>query len=67
VLVSLTSEGIDAAERLIATKTEAEERLLAELDGTTRERMAADLRTLLLSLEGPAPDSGAPGPQLHPA
>lgn len=58
VLVSLTTAGVHAADRLIASKTEAEERLFAGLDRATRARMAADLRTLLLSIEGPAVDDG---------
>jgi len=54
VIVSLTDEGVRAADRVIASKTEAEARLFAGLDSATRARMAADLRTLLLTLEGPA-------------
>jgi DNA-binding MarR family transcriptional regulator len=54
ILVTLTSEGIDRAGQLIATKTEAEEHLFARLDRATLERMSNDLRALLISLEGPA-------------
>ncbi|HVC26149.1 MAG TPA: MarR family transcriptional regulator [Acidimicrobiales bacterium] len=53
VLVSLTADGLCAADRLIAAKTVAEERLFAAVDRDTRERLAADLRTLLLAIEGP--------------
>ncbi len=56
VLVSLTEQGEARAERLHATKTESEQQVFAGLDAATIERMAADLRTLLLSLEGPADD-----------
>jgi DNA-binding MarR family transcriptional regulator len=54
VLVSLTDEGMARAEQLVTTKTKAEARVLAGLDRQAQERLAADLRTLLLALEGPA-------------
>jgi DNA-binding MarR family transcriptional regulator len=55
VLVSLTDEGLRRAHELIATKTEAEQRLLGGVDRRTLERLAADLRTVLVAMEGPAP------------
>jgi DNA-binding MarR family transcriptional regulator len=54
VLVTLTEDGLRRADQLIAMKTETEQRLFGGLDRAVRERMADDLRTLLLSLEGPA-------------
>ncbi|MDA8291464.1 MAG: MarR family transcriptional regulator [Actinomycetota bacterium] len=54
VLVSLTDEGRRAADRVIASRAGAEERLFAVLDRSTRARMAADLRALLVGIEGPA-------------
>lgn len=54
VLVSLTKEGLRRADRLVATKTETEQRVFAGVDRETLARMSADMRTLLLSLEGPA-------------
>lgn len=60
VLVTLTPAGEQRAEQLVATKIESEQRLFSRLDRPTLERMSADLRTLLISLEGPA-DALAPG------
>jgi DNA-binding MarR family transcriptional regulator len=60
VLVSLTPGGEQRAEQLLATKTESEQRLLSRLDRPTLERMSADLRSLLVSLEGPADESADP-------
>jgi hypothetical protein len=57
VLVTLTKEGLLRADRLLAIKTETEQRLFGRVDRDTLARMSTDLRTLLLVLEGPA---GAP-------
>ncbi|MBO0732635.1 MAG: MarR family transcriptional regulator [Acidimicrobiaceae bacterium] len=65
VLVSLTEQGEARAEQLHATKTESEQQVFAGLDRDTIERMSADLRTLLVSLEGPADDDLEP-PVLAP-
>ena len=54
VVVTLTEAGLGRADQLVAMKTETEQRLFGGLDRPMMERMAADLRTLLLSLEGPA-------------
>ena len=54
VLVTLTKQGLLRADRLLAIKTETEQRLFGPVDRDTLARMSADLRTLLLSLEGPA-------------
>jgi DNA-binding MarR family transcriptional regulator len=54
VLVTLTDEGLRRAEQLVATKTEAEQRLLGEIDRRTLERLARDLRVVLVAMEGPA-------------
>ncbi len=56
VVVTLTEAGLGRADQLVAMKTETEQRLFGGLDRPMMERMAADLRTLLLSLEGPAGD-----------
>jgi DNA-binding MarR family transcriptional regulator len=56
VLVTLTPDGETRAAALIATKTETEQRMLANLDRDVLERLSTDLRTLLLSIEGPAGD-----------
>jgi len=56
VLVTLTPDGETRARALIATKTETEQRILANVDRDTLERLSIDLRTLLLSIEGPAGD-----------
>ena len=60
VLVSLTPEGVERARALVAMKTEAEHRLFANLDRATLERLADDLRTLLVSVEGPANEDLTP-------
>jgi DNA-binding MarR family transcriptional regulator len=57
VLVSLTPEGLRRADQLVATKTEAEQRLLGGIDRRTLERLAGDLRTVLVAMEGPAEQS----------
>lgn len=57
VLVRLTAAGHDRANELMATKTSAEQRLFAGLTPDARQRLAEDLKTLLLSLEGPATDT----------
>jgi DNA-binding MarR family transcriptional regulator len=64
VLVTLTDSGEARAEELVTTKTGAEQRILSRLDRPTLERMASDLRRLLVSLEGPVDehtDVPAPG------
>ena len=66
VLVSLTAEGTERADQLLAIKTGAEQRLFSGLDRATITRMADDLRTLLVSVEGPAGDGDPPEPWLPP-
>ncbi|MGO9660575.1 MAG: MarR family winged helix-turn-helix transcriptional regulator [Acidimicrobiales bacterium] len=53
VLVSLTPEGLARADELLATKTQADQAVFGRLDRPTQDRLNADLRTLLLALEGP--------------
>jgi DNA-binding MarR family transcriptional regulator len=60
VLVTLTPDGERRATALIATKTETEQRMLANVDRDTLERLSTDLRTLLLSIEGPAGEELTP-------
>lgn len=54
VLVTLTAEGERRAEEVAALKTEADQRVLAPLDPGAQRRMAAELKRLLLAIEGPA-------------
>jgi DNA-binding MarR family transcriptional regulator len=60
VLVTLTPDGNKRADALIAAKTETEQRMFAQVDRATIHRLSADLRTLLLSIEGPASDNLTP-------
>jgi DNA-binding MarR family transcriptional regulator len=61
VLVTLTDEGLQRANQLLATKTETEQRLFGAVDRDTVTRLSSDLRTLLVALEGstdePTPDA----------
>jgi DNA-binding MarR family transcriptional regulator len=54
VLVSLTPEGLQRAAHVIATKNQTEQRVFAGADRVLLERLTADLRTLLASMEGTA-------------
>jgi DNA-binding MarR family transcriptional regulator len=54
VLVSLTPEGLARADELLATKTQADQAVFGHVDRVVQDRLNADLRTLLLALEGPA-------------
>ena len=54
VLVSLTPAGLVRADELLASKTQAELAVLGRLDREAQEQLNNDLRTLLISLEGPA-------------
>ena len=54
VLVSLTPEGLARADQLLATKMQADQAVFGRLDRRAQDRLNADLRTLLLALEGPA-------------
>ncbi len=53
VLVSLTPEGLARADELLAKKTQADQAVFGRLDRHAQDRLNADLRTLLLALEGP--------------
>jgi DNA-binding MarR family transcriptional regulator len=64
VLVTLTTEGEARAHQLINSKTRAEQWLFSRIDRSTLERLTADLRTLLVSLEGPADDTALAVDQL---
>jgi DNA-binding MarR family transcriptional regulator len=54
VLVTLTEDGETRARQLLNSKTRAEQRLFSGIERSTLERLTADLRTLLVSLEGAA-------------
>jgi DNA-binding MarR family transcriptional regulator len=56
VLVSLTPEGVQRIDRLLAIKTETEQRVFGAIDRATINRLSADLRKLLLALEPPELD-----------
>jgi DNA-binding MarR family transcriptional regulator len=58
VLVTLTDAGWDKAAQLVVTKTESERQFFAPMDAEMLGRLAGDLRTLLVAIEGPAPDPG---------
>ena len=55
VLVSLTPEGLTQATHIVATKNESEKAIFSGLDRSVLERLTTDLRTLLVSMEAPAP------------
>jgi DNA-binding MarR family transcriptional regulator len=55
-LVTLTPDGVRRADCITEVHLTAEERLLGRADPDTIHRLSADLRTLLLTIEGPATD-----------
>jgi DNA-binding MarR family transcriptional regulator len=61
VLVSLTEDGLKQAHHVIATKNESEKQIFSGVDRPFLERLTTDLRTLLASMESPAPESAEPG------
>jgi DNA-binding MarR family transcriptional regulator len=66
VIVTLTRSGLRRANQILDTKIVAEERLFSGLDASTRDRLSADLRGLLVSIEGPADDyEPEPGEPAH--
>jgi len=66
VIISLTKAGLRRAKQILDTKIVAEERLFGGLDAATIDRINADLRALLLSIEGPADDyDPEPGVAAH--
>jgi DNA-binding MarR family transcriptional regulator len=66
VIVALTKSGRRRAKQILDTKIVAEERLFGGLDRATIDRMNADLRALLVSIEGPADDyEPQPGEPAH--
>jgi DNA-binding MarR family transcriptional regulator len=52
-LVGLTDEGVRMIDAAMVLHTEVEHRMVAALTPSRRERLAADLRTLLLALDAP--------------
>lgn len=66
IIVTLTESGLQRANQILDTKIAAEERLFGSLDAATRDRLNADLRTLLVGIEGPADDyEPLPGEAAH--
>ncbi|MEU6172239.1 MarR family transcriptional regulator [Streptantibioticus parmotrematis] len=61
VLVALTAEGRERAERVFATKTDTETRLLSTLPPDRQRALNDELRALLLELEGPDGDASDHG------
>lgn len=59
ILVTLTPDGVRRAECITAIKTTTEQRLLGRAGPAAIARMSADLRDLLLAIEGPATDQHA--------
>lgn len=59
ILVTLTPDGVRRAECIAAVRTTTEQRLLGQADPDAIARMSADLRSLLLAVEGPATDEHA--------
>lgn len=57
ILVVLTDEGLERAEKVFGVMSEVEKSLLEGLGEESLGRMNEDLRKLLLMLEGPAPAS----------
>jgi DNA-binding MarR family transcriptional regulator len=55
VLVSLTEAGLTQAHHVVAMKNESERQVFSGQDRIFLERLTADLRTLLGSMESPAP------------
>ncbi|HLK00199.1 MAG TPA: MarR family transcriptional regulator [Streptosporangiaceae bacterium] len=56
-LVTLTPGGVRRADCITAVRTTAEERLLGRAAPGAVSRLSADLRDLLLAIEGPATDA----------
>jgi DNA-binding MarR family transcriptional regulator len=66
VIVTLTGSGLRRANQILDTKIVAEERLFGSLDTVTRDRLNAELRALLVAIEGPADDyEPQPGEAAH--
>jgi DNA-binding MarR family transcriptional regulator len=63
VLVSLTPEGLEQANHVVATKNESEKQIFAGLERSFLEQLTGDLRTLLGSMESPG---AAPAPAAAP-
>jgi DNA-binding MarR family transcriptional regulator len=66
VLVTLTKTGLRRAQKILDTRIGTEERLLGGVDPAIVERLTGDLRTLLVSIEGPGDDfEPEPGAAAH--
>jgi DNA-binding MarR family transcriptional regulator len=66
VLVTLTKTGLRRAQKILDTKIGTEERLFGGVDPAIIERLTGDLRTLLVSIEGPGDDfEPEPGAAAH--
>jgi DNA-binding MarR family transcriptional regulator len=66
VLVTLTETGLLRAHKILDTKLGTEERLFSGVDPALLDRLSSDLRTLLVSIEGPGDDfEPEPGAAAH--
>ena len=66
VLVTLTKSGLRRAQKILDTKISTEQRLFGSVDAATLDRLSADLRTMLVAIEGPGDDfAPEPGEAAH--
>ena len=66
VIVTLTATGLQRAQKILDTKIDTEARLFGSVDPVTLDRLSADLRTLLVAIEGPGDDfEPEPGQAAH--
>jgi DNA-binding MarR family transcriptional regulator len=56
IVVTLTPEGLERCDAVIAVITAAQREIFADVDEAQQRRLADALREFLLVLEGPAPD-----------
>jgi len=55
VIVTLTAAGRDRAQQVVDANNAAEAEIFASIDSALQQRLSAELRELLLAVEGPAP------------
>jgi DNA-binding MarR family transcriptional regulator len=66
VLVTLTKSGLRRAQKILDTKISTEQGLFGSVDAATLDRLSADLRTMLVAIEGPGDDfAPEPGEAAH--
>jgi DNA-binding MarR family transcriptional regulator len=57
VIVTLTPAGSERAQAVVDANNAAEAEVFASIDSSVQQRLSAELRELLLALEGPAPQT----------